>query len=482
MAGEQSDAAGRMNDRCNRLRDEVLALSGGWLGEGVILISDLLGVWDIFVLSAIFVLSWVIMRTAMKEITLCIGLVFDLGIPLQYVCDDVSAAFHKPHLERYWPIFVIGSLLEVAMFFISHPDLFTLVVCLKTLACTFFWLSRRPSGEKITLGSSISPSGSSVPAGPQAPSAPKPSSIPSSTFIVDPRIPDADARLQAAGYTDPDARRGLILSLINTSNDQPDSRAETNLRRWTKDNAPKQVAKRTATYSKKWRDHLASLGTQAAASSATPNAKYRISSSQLTPLNESLRTKLDRPTRQKLMAMLKSSRSNEETEQILKGFGNDVGHSRGLGGEGGGGGARASSSGQPSRSRPSPAPPPSAPGTISAQYVLDAARAALASSNGDLAREAMHIAGPEGLGLNIYTQRSMATRIGQLPRDKAKATIQQWRQLAAMPNNQQKINATIALTKQFDLPEAEDYYRMGIAERAAGKQAKKERTKARDPP
>lgn len=58
--------------------------SGGWLGEGVILLSDLLGLWDIFVLMVFFVVFWVIMRTAGCEISLALGLVFDLGIPLQY--------------------------------------------------------------------------------------------------------------------------------------------------------------------------------------------------------------------------------------------------------------------------------------------------------------------------------------------------------------------------------------------------------------
>jgi hypothetical protein len=54
------------------------------LGEGVIILSDLVGLWDIFVLMAFFVVFWVIMRTASGEISIVLGKVFDLGIPLQY--------------------------------------------------------------------------------------------------------------------------------------------------------------------------------------------------------------------------------------------------------------------------------------------------------------------------------------------------------------------------------------------------------------
>ena len=48
------------------------------------LLSDLLGLWDIFVLMMFFVVFWVVIRTAIPEIAFPLGLVFDLGVPLQY--------------------------------------------------------------------------------------------------------------------------------------------------------------------------------------------------------------------------------------------------------------------------------------------------------------------------------------------------------------------------------------------------------------
>ena len=58
--------------------------SGGWLGEGIILISDLTGAWDIFVFMALFVVFWIIIRTTYMEISFALGCAFDIGIPLQY--------------------------------------------------------------------------------------------------------------------------------------------------------------------------------------------------------------------------------------------------------------------------------------------------------------------------------------------------------------------------------------------------------------
>lgn len=58
--------------------------SGGWLGEGVVLISELCGIWDIFVLMTFFVVAWVVIRTTSCEVSVVLGLIFDLSIPLQY--------------------------------------------------------------------------------------------------------------------------------------------------------------------------------------------------------------------------------------------------------------------------------------------------------------------------------------------------------------------------------------------------------------
>ena len=46
--------------------------------------ADLLGLWDVFVLMALFVVVWVVVRTTSCEISMTLGMIFDLGIPLQY--------------------------------------------------------------------------------------------------------------------------------------------------------------------------------------------------------------------------------------------------------------------------------------------------------------------------------------------------------------------------------------------------------------
>ena len=57
---------------------------------------------------------------------------------------------HEQHLEGYWPVqfFAIG--VEVMCFFIIHPDLFTLVVCIKTTLMTALWLARRTDGSFVS--------------------------------------------------------------------------------------------------------------------------------------------------------------------------------------------------------------------------------------------------------------------------------------------------------------------------------------------
>ena len=127
------------------------------------LVSDLLGLWDIFVLMALFVVVWVVIRTTSCEISMVLGMVFDLGIPLQYqseppaplhfelIRDDESLArLHARHLSEFWPVLVITSMVEVAGFFFFHPDLFTLCVCIKTTGCLALWLSRRSDGSRVS--------------------------------------------------------------------------------------------------------------------------------------------------------------------------------------------------------------------------------------------------------------------------------------------------------------------------------------------
>ena len=66
------------------------------------------------------------------------------------VDDQGISRIHERHLQGYWPIFALGSVVEVAGYMFFHPDLFTLVVCVKTTGCLALWLSRRGDGSKVS--------------------------------------------------------------------------------------------------------------------------------------------------------------------------------------------------------------------------------------------------------------------------------------------------------------------------------------------
>ena len=63
-----------------------IVVSGGWLADIVPLLSDALRIWDIFILSALFIASWVILRISDPLTSLILGLTFDATIPLQHLC------------------------------------------------------------------------------------------------------------------------------------------------------------------------------------------------------------------------------------------------------------------------------------------------------------------------------------------------------------------------------------------------------------
>lgn len=64
-------------------------------------------------------------------------------------------ARHAGHFDTYWSVFLVGTAIEVACLFIVRADMFTLVVCLKTMACTAAWLgtSVENSGSGSSSGS-----------------------------------------------------------------------------------------------------------------------------------------------------------------------------------------------------------------------------------------------------------------------------------------------------------------------------------------
>lgn len=133
------------------------------MGEATVFISDLFGLWDIFVLMTIFVISWIIVRIVAPVMSIPLGLIFDLSIPMQYQSasdhklqeplltpdHDFTRENHKEHLSGYWPVFLAGTAVEVVSFFMLFPDMFTLVVATKTTICLTIWLSRREDGSKV---------------------------------------------------------------------------------------------------------------------------------------------------------------------------------------------------------------------------------------------------------------------------------------------------------------------------------------------
>ncbi|KAK4686106.1 hypothetical protein P7C73_g4024, partial [Tremellales sp. Uapishka_1] len=77
---------------------------------------------------------------------------FDAPVPNETFEDGDGDA------TAYWPLFLIGSMAELGCFFLLHPDLFTLIVCLKTSLLTVIWTGKRADGTYVSVHTSPSPS------------------------------------------------------------------------------------------------------------------------------------------------------------------------------------------------------------------------------------------------------------------------------------------------------------------------------------
>jgi hypothetical protein len=64
--------------------------SGGWLGDLIPMISNLTGIWDIFLLVFIWVIGWVVIREIHPLPSMVMALVFDVSIPLQHQRKSIS--------------------------------------------------------------------------------------------------------------------------------------------------------------------------------------------------------------------------------------------------------------------------------------------------------------------------------------------------------------------------------------------------------
>ncbi|WRT64350.1 uncharacterized protein IL334_001282 [Kwoniella shivajii] len=194
------------------------------------------------------------------EIAMILGMVFDLSIPLQYHNDEHLASKHSTHLENYWPTFIIGCLIEGVSFFLLHPDLFTLIVCVKTVFLFVTWLSKDQDGLRIQPGDARSSrsnsnrhSKRSSPNDPNDPSRPSRSSSssggPPKNMPECKSVPSAYKHLKKAGYSD-QAIAGMILSMNqNGDKDKDKDRSKKNFDTWRKEKDPKELQRRNQQYS-----------------------------------------------------------------------------------------------------------------------------------------------------------------------------------------------------------------------------------------
>ncbi|WVQ97606.1 hypothetical protein IAU59_004720 [Kwoniella sp. CBS 9459] len=141
---------GVMAKKCSDFRFYMLFTSGGWMGDLIMTLSDITGVWELAWLAILFVASWTVLRISQVEITLILGHIYDLTIPLQYHFNPAKQRAHASHLDQYWPIFFVGTIVEFGSFILVHPDLFTLIACIKTLALLSLWLGRDKNGRFLT--------------------------------------------------------------------------------------------------------------------------------------------------------------------------------------------------------------------------------------------------------------------------------------------------------------------------------------------
>ncbi|OCF41856.1 hypothetical protein I317_04366 [Kwoniella heveanensis CBS 569] len=155
---------GVMAKQCSDFRFYMLFMSGGWMGDLIMTLSDITGVWEFAWLAILFVASWTVLRISQVEITLLLGHIFDLTIPLQHQFNTAKQKAHASHLDQYWPLFFVGTIVEFGSFILVHPDLFTLIACIKTLALLSLWLGRDKNGRFLTSrfegrgSASVSPS------------------------------------------------------------------------------------------------------------------------------------------------------------------------------------------------------------------------------------------------------------------------------------------------------------------------------------
>ena len=128
-----------------------LAPSGGWLASVAIGLSLKTGIYEYTILATIFMVSFIILRTASCESAMILALAYDLVIPFQYQSMSpfvislhtglmLDVQQHLAELEKYWPKFISGTAIEAGCYVLFPPDLFNLAVIIKTSVLLIIWM------------------------------------------------------------------------------------------------------------------------------------------------------------------------------------------------------------------------------------------------------------------------------------------------------------------------------------------------------
>lgn len=236
--------------------------------------------------------------------------------------DDYLEKKHDKHLENYWPTFVMGCLIEGVAFFLLHPDLFTLIVCLKTSALTIMWMSRDQGASSIKVRSRSSKSSNNETSKSRPTSQPKsrsskppdppiPANMPISTHISNPY-----KYLHRAGYADP-AVAGMILALNSVDKEG----AKKNMNVWVKEKDKKEVDRRNKDYAERarkagWPDKFGSHGQEA---EGGEGGKLKIPEDSVKKAEEAMRLeKVPADERKKVLSLLENPKSESEIQMAAK--------------------------------------------------------------------------------------------------------------------------------------------------------------------
>ncbi|KAK8866116.1 hypothetical protein IAR55_001267 [Kwoniella newhampshirensis] len=307
-----------LGQRAQQFREKWLVPSGGWLAELTITLSGTTGVWDLLILSAFFIASWIIIRTSPMEIGGILGLLFDLTIPLQYSNDEGLSEEHRYHLDGYWPVQLIAFAVEGLSFFFLHPDLFTLIVPGSRNGRPNRTTRMDLPGSYSEATYSVASSSSCEPDLGSESEASSPGSAQNQTpshrgqrsqstnpsYLTQPSSrsskissktpppdmpackhdPKAYEHLKKSGYSDP-----AIAGMINAMNQVGEDKAKKTMRTWTKEKKPEEIARRNKQYEDRARKAGLSAGrpttTNTSSSSQPPPDTASTSGTKAPPSN-----------------------------------------------------------------------------------------------------------------------------------------------------------------------------------------------------